>query len=258
MFNGTVTFRVRIKGNGLKFPSCEYDPHEPGVPKVEIEGPDGREIRGTIHLASVPTEEAGISIANRVSTTALDRLSFLHNIVIENAQIIGSQFEPLNPPSGVCITPSPAKLVITSYPPSVTIGTTAATIKVQLEQSLSTRESLFSLFRSARLSEGAVEEFMHLYNLLRMIVGDSEKAVEDFVMREAPTTLRRPSPSPHVKSGDEETVYTRLRNELAHPSRGVNIDQTKVEMAHWVGELAVLTKRAIELHLKSSEKEERP
>jgi len=45
-----------------------------------------------------------------------------------------------------------------------------------------------------------------------------------------------------------ETVYTRLRNELAHKRAGVNIDNTKAEMANRLGGLIALTKRAIELH----------
>ncbi len=44
-----------------------------------------------------------------------------------------------------------------------------------------------------------------------------------------------------------ETVYTRLRNELAHTRPGVSLHNTKTEMASRVGELVALTKRAIEL-----------
>jgi hypothetical protein len=38
IFKGTVNFRARIKGDGLMFPSFEFNPNEPGVDKVEIEG----------------------------------------------------------------------------------------------------------------------------------------------------------------------------------------------------------------------------
>lgn len=88
---------------------------------------------------------------------------------------------------------------------------------------------------------------MHLYNLLRMLLGDSERTVEAFIKREAPTAPRTPSLNRHAKSGDEETIYTRLRNNLGHPERGANVDQTKMEMVRWVGQLVALTKRAIEL-----------
>ena len=44
-----------------------------------------------------------------------------------------------------------------------------------------------------------------------------------------------------------ETVYTRLRNELGHSRKGVNLQDTKAEMANQLGGLIAITKRAIEL-----------
>jgi hypothetical protein len=81
-----------------------------------------------------------------------------------------------------------------------------------------------------------------------MLLGDSEKDVEDFIMREAPTTPRYASQNPRAKSGAQETVYTRLRNEIGHVRTGGDLDKTKNEIRRWVGELAALTKRAIESH----------
>jgi len=45
-----------------------------------------------------------------------------------------------------------------------------------------------------------------------------------------------------------ETVYTRLRNELAHKRAGVDLAMTKSEMTQWVGGIVSLVKRAIELN----------
>ena len=45
MFKGTVSFRGRIKGNGLKVPLRSFNPNEPGVDKVEVEGPNGEPCR---------------------------------------------------------------------------------------------------------------------------------------------------------------------------------------------------------------------
>lgn len=44
-----------------------------------------------------------------------------------------------------------------------------------------------------------------------------------------------------------ETVYTRLRNELAHRRLGVNIETTKTEMASRLNGLRAVTKMAIQL-----------
>jgi hypothetical protein len=45
-----------------------------------------------------------------------------------------------------------------------------------------------------------------------------------------------------------ETVSTRLRNELGHKQAGVNLEDTKREMGHWLPGLIVLTQRAIISH----------
>ena len=70
MYNGTVTFRAVITSNGLKFPSCEFHPNEPGVEKVLIESPSGYEILSTVHLTNVATEEVGRAIATKVIIAA--------------------------------------------------------------------------------------------------------------------------------------------------------------------------------------------
>ncbi len=51
MFKGTVTFCATIKGNGLTFPLVEFNPHEPGIDKVEIEA-DQLEVGDWQHGAS--------------------------------------------------------------------------------------------------------------------------------------------------------------------------------------------------------------
>jgi hypothetical protein len=39
MLRGAVNFEATIKGNGISFPSFEFNPDEPSVNKVEIECP---------------------------------------------------------------------------------------------------------------------------------------------------------------------------------------------------------------------------
>jgi hypothetical protein len=102
MLTGTVNFRATIKGNGLAFPFCSCRPIEAAVDQVEVEAPTaGDEIRITVHFSSVASEAEATALATKVSTVALNRLAFHHNIVIENARITGHQFSPVNPPPGV-------------------------------------------------------------------------------------------------------------------------------------------------------------
>jgi len=252
MFKGTVTFMAKIKGNGLKFPLVEFNPKEPGVDKVEIEGPNGDEIHTTVHLASVRSDEEGRALATRVNTAALNRISFYHNIAVENARSTGDQFSPLKPQPGVFIV-APAMYSFASGEASLVIGIPADQLKAELEPPYLPGEEKYGLFRSARQSMAPVEEFMHLYNILLMIFDDSQADVDAFIMNEDLAVPQTPKPPQENKKRRKkkaimETIYTRLRNEFAHKRVGVNLDNTKSDMAIRLGGLIGLTKRAIEMH----------
>jgi len=126
------------------------------------------------------------------------------------------------------------------------VGVPAARLKTELEQASPPGEGNFGLFRSARLSMSPMEEFMHLYHTLLMLFNDSQAAVDAFIRGEDPVVPQ--TQHPLKGPGVMETIYTRLRNELAHKRAGVNLHNTKTEMAERLGGLIALTKRAIELH----------
>ena len=128
----------------------------------------------------------------------------------------------------------------------LTVGIPAARLKTDLEQVSAPGERNFGLFRSARQSTSPVEEFMHLYNILLMLYNDKQADVDAFIVAEDPAIPQ--TQHPLRAAGVLETVYTRLRNELAHKRAGVNIDHTKAEMTNYLGGLITLTKRVIELH----------
>ncbi len=247
MFKGTVTFRARIKGNGLKFHLFDFNPNEPGVDKVEVEGPDGDEILSTVHLVSVATDEDGRAIATKVNTAALNRITFFRGIVTGNARITDAQFSPMYPQPGARLIAATGHYAITGTESRAVIGIRDTTpLKAELEQASPPGEQHFGLFRSARKSVSSVEEFMHFYHILLMFFNDSQADVDAFVLGEDPTVPQTPDPRPGQKR--METAYTRLRNELGHTRPGVNLDNTKTEMANRLGGLIGLTKRAIELH----------
>jgi hypothetical protein len=244
MFKGTVTFRARIKGHGLTVSSCAFNPSEPGVERVEIEGPKGDELLTTVYLASVATREEGKAVATKLNTAALDRIAFLYNIAIEDAQVTGAQFSRVNPPPGTHISLDAGECLFLGGDVKVVLEILAPNLQAQLERKSPAGESRFGLFRAARQSTSPVEEFMHLYNLLLMICNDDQRDVDAFVRKEEPGVPQTTSPR---YTGVMETVYTRLRNELAHPRKGVDLHNTKAEMSSRVGGLMSLTKRAIEL-----------
>jgi hypothetical protein len=245
MYKGTVKFRAKIRGNGLTVPLFAFNPNEPGVDKVELEGPDGEEILTTVHLASVVTREEGMAISTKVHTAALNRISFFHTVTIEDGKIDGATFSLVNPPPGNHLSLDAGEYLVLRDSLRGVVGLSAPNLKAELERASPPGEHRFGFFRSARHSMSPVEEFVHLYNILLMLCNDNQSDVDAFIRGEEPAVQQ--TEHPRKASGTMETVYTRLRNELAHPRTAGSLDATKVEVANNLGRLVSLTKRAIEL-----------
>jgi hypothetical protein len=251
MLTGTVKFRARIVDvdKEVTFPVVEFNPNEPGVGKVEIKGPNGTEILTAVHLAGVDSPTEGIAVATKVHMVALDRISFRYDIALENGRVIESGFSPVDDlasPGEHRITPGTGHYFIDGQDVKFKRGLSSERLKTELEQPAPPGEHNFRLFRSARQSTGAVEEFMHLYNILLMFFDDdqrrAQRRLDDFIRTQCPGVPQTPHP---FYDGVNETVYTRLRNELGH-HRKDSLDETKAEMAKRLGELIALTKQAIE------------
>jgi hypothetical protein len=247
MLRGTVNFEATIKGNGVAFPSFEFNPNEPGVNKVEIEAPNGDVIRLRVHFTSVASDSMAKDLAIKVSVAALNRIAFHHQVVIVNDRMTSLSLSPVTASdSDGARLAATATLVLVGDASRLVLGYPAAEpVKSQLEQVSPPGEHNYALFRSAIQATSPVEEFMLLYNLLLMLNNDCQDDVDRFIVSEDPGVPR--TPSPHRK-GVIETMYTRLRNEVGHRRAGVKLEDTRSEMVGRVAALRALTKRAIELH----------
>ena len=249
MFIGTVTFRAVITNNGLKFPSCEFNPDqasvEKGVGKVVIESRSGYEILSTVHLDGVATERAGRAIANTVLTAVLDRIAFQYSLAIEDSQIVSSWFDYVSPLPGAEVHPHSGELAIIEKQVGLVYGIPAADLKAVLERTTLSGEPFFSSYRLALQSRSPVEKFMHLYSLLLRFFEDEQTTVDDFIRSQDPAVLQSAAPRPG--HSNRETVYTRLRNESAQRRPDVNMQDTKAEIEQHLGGLIGLVKQAIAL-----------
>jgi hypothetical protein len=177
MLKGTVTFRTRIKSDGVRFLLVEFNPHLPRVDKVEIEAPNGYEVVATIHLTSVASPQEGRELAAKVHMAALDRIAFNHSMGLETPQRAGEQYWPPTEVNAFADVGTRFGLVL---------GIDAAQVKTELEQVSPPGEQNYGLFRSARQSLSPVEEFMHLYHILLMLYNDNQKDVDAFIISEDP------------------------------------------------------------------------
>jgi len=244
MFTGSVSFEARIEGNGLTFPALVFNPKEPGVDRVEMEGPSGNEIRSTVHISSAASPDDGRTLAAKVNKAALDRITFNHAIAIKDARITGDNFSPINPQPGVLYA-STGLYTYSGGGASFTVGVNATTLKSELEHPSPPGERYYALFRSARQSASPAEEYMHIYHIILMLFGDRQQDVDRFIVSEDPAVPQ--TQHPQKRAGVMETVYTRLRNEFAHKRVGVDLQKTKADMADQLAGLRNLAKLAIEL-----------
>jgi hypothetical protein len=250
MYKGSVEFVAEIKGNGLTFPRFDFNPHKPGVDKVEIEGLDGDLICSTVHLTTVQSCEAGISLATEVNTAALNRIAFCENIAIENARVKRDDFSSLDvQPGAHVLVAGTGCYALTGGDVKFPVGRSPARLKAELQQPTAPGERYYGLFRSARQSMGPIEEFMHLYHILLMIYNDKQADVDEFILSADASVPQTQHPR-KKDSGVMETVYTRLRNEFAHERVGIDLEQTKAEMTHRLGDLRTLTRQAIKAGAK--------
>jgi hypothetical protein len=243
MVKGTVDFRILIRGNGLSFPSCTFTPNETGVQNAAIQS-TGHELTCKVHLVAMPTESDAITLATKVLTRALNRMSYRYTVAFESPKITSSQFNPMTPQPDNHIQISTGSYAYVGESLDMISGIQAESLKADLELATMPGERYFMLFRSAMQSEGPVEQFMHLYNILLMFFNDEQNDLDAFIRQEEPMVPQTASPK---TKGVMETIYRRLRNEFAHARKGVNIERTKEEMTQRIGGITTLTRRAIEL-----------
>lgn len=244
MLRGTVRLRAQIKGDGIQFDACEFGTNVHGVEKIILESQDGDEILATVSFAHVATDEDGKSVATNVTSVALDRLSFMYNIGIDETEIIDNRFSERSPPGASGLMAGTGATVFCGRPITTILGVTADEIRAGLERRDAPGQEFYSLFRSAKLSHGPVEEFLQMYNLLLMLFEDNQSKVDAFLLSEDSTIPQTPDPRPHVDR--METVYTRLRNEFGHHRSGITLSETRKQMAERVGELIPFVQKAIE------------
>lgn len=98
-----------------------------------------------------------------------------------------------------------------------------------LEQSICTNEydiQLIHQYVIARSELDNVSRFMFLYNLALQVHSDNQRILDKFILCIEPSCIVSPSP----RFDRHETIYTRLRNEVAHCRDNTNIEATRKEI----------------------------
>jgi len=93
----------------------------------------------------------------------------------------------------------------------------------------------------ANSESNEIVRFSFLYNLLLQIVGDKQSKVDESILDVDPHCEQTISPL----NGKPETVYTRLRNELAHKRENSKYSETKMTIEKIVNDFSKVVKKII-------------
>jgi hypothetical protein len=98
-----------------------------------------------------------------------------------------------------------------------------------LNQSICINEydiQLIHQFVVARSELDNVSRFMFLYNLALQVHSDNQRSLDEAIMSVESSCIVTPSP----RFNRDETIYTRLRNQVAHCRENTNIEATRKEI----------------------------
>ncbi len=99
------------------------------------------------------------------------------------------------------------------------------------------RQYVFSITES-----NSISRYSFLYNLVLNMCGDKQANVDSEILRIEPDCEQHKSPN----NGRLETIYTKLRNELAHARVDAKFSGTKMEIESKVGRFSGIVKEIIE------------
>ncbi len=248
MFSGIVYFSARFKQHTLIFKRTAFVPQGfPGVKEVTIKASGVRRLRGAVELL-VPSPTIGQSLASEVTRLVLDRIAFLHQVAFDGVRFRPGLFTCINAPAGE-VDIEGVKADESPGNNSTTRNVSSENLKHELERPQSPRDRYFYQYASARSSPNEVEEFLRLYQILLQIYGDNQDSVDEFITSFDPKVPKSPKPrrpkQRTQKPNNDETIYTRLRNEFSH-HRNVDIKTTRTEMIGEIGNMRTLVSRAIQ------------
>jgi hypothetical protein len=203
MTTGTIKYVADAVGLEIAGITLSQFPQTAGIQRVEIIAAQGR-LTVTLH-----TE--GVFENDRDSfSTEIERLYAA--IAVESSSRIGPVYrERSDLPcknGGRKRTVSSNKFDVNVVTP-VTMSSDALNRAVGL---MNTPSLLINEFRTASEQSDPITRFGLLYNIALQICGDVQKRVDQEILKIAPSTPTNTS----SHTGRAETIYTRLRNELAH------------------------------------------
>ena len=239
MATGTLEFAAPIAG--VRFEPIDVNVPHAAVEKVVLQTENDERLKITFHLIDVFTFEGAEAIAARILPSIINRLAFYRNVSVGEPYQIGGTL-PKDPSDSLHTVRRDLLLLWDEAIPILTLGDDMREeLARQLEQPY-THHDLYSLYRFASGQSDELARFMFFYNILLQLHNDIQRQVDAFILQERPDVPQSPSPR---SQGRNETVYTRLRNEVGHRRAGTTPEQTRREIQENIAAFQELVRTAI-------------
>lgn len=250
---GKITYAIKCDGFELK--ELEIPLEFDTIPSVTFETIDDGVLKATFKTNKIYNEAKARQIINPIIERLTDRLSFLLNIAVKKPYFAGSAL----PPDPVVANDGIHRLKVSSV-----IGLDAiihAVIKPGSEKRKAivdflkrppvTSDLLISEYALSISRKEHLSKFMLLYNLMLRIVGDEQKLVDDIIKRIYPNVdvVKSKRKSRRGIIVVEETIFTKLRNEVAHTRDGVSKQDTINQIKNNLPKFIEIVKEVIQSKL---------
>ncbi|MBP1149845.1 hypothetical protein [Methylocaldum sp. RMAD-M] len=238
MHTGTVSFTA--KTSGLEIEEITVESAHPNINFLTCPISEGGAIVINANLEEVYYEDWPVQEVVQEVQQFVDVLSFEFNRPIHSLRESGYSIKK-NDGSGMSQVSS--SLVLVWDVVSDTLKPGGNSLEQVKQRFLNFRNSSsLRTYSSAIQQEDPIARFIFLYNIILTLSGDKQAVVDTNIISIAPETPRTPSP---IKPNMQETVYTRLRNEIAHNRVGADFGATSAEVNQWAPELGRITRQLV-------------
>lgn len=265
MFKGHVNCRLQITGTRLlKLQQFTIRPTQYDlVSQIDVETSGERTLIINVHFDGVSNEADAVSLGLIVADDIAHKVSFKSLAQISKPEVAGTCFQRILMEGEA---PGTRQYTLqgsanTNWKMSGNLvgvlnlaGGELHNLKTLLETKPVWKQSQtdwHQRFRRIMDHTDPVIRFIYLYSILLEVIGDSQDKVDEFILmhEQALTSPKPPLPNQRQRgknSNPDETIYTRLRNEIGHVRTGSDPQTTREEIDQQWANLAEHVQRAIE------------
>jgi hypothetical protein len=240
MLSGTLSYGSYIQG--IEFDNIEVPSPEPNIRMTEIVSDEDGNVSITVHVDNVTDQAEAEAIGFREATRVVNILSIEQGLHVTDPSYKGQSLkdDALN----IHKIGSSINLFTAAHCVKKLGGQSLAALKLALSEPVPSGETDYQLFRSSLNTKDIASKFLAIYRLLGRLADptgkDRQSMIDDLIDRHEPGVAKRISP----KTGQPETVYTKLRNEHMHRS-SVPLIQIRADMETHLRGLIAIVQQAI-------------